>query len=69
MLPWIHHLIYLDGLKQVGCTYQLDDLTKTEWDGLLLIQQVRNEIEMEQFEKEKRKRQLQAATNVSVRTK
>jgi len=67
VLPWINHLLYVDGLKMVGCQFVIDDLTKDEWDGLLLLQIVRNEIELEQADKEKRKQQLQAATNTNVR--
>jgi len=54
-------------LRQVGCVFALDDLTKDEWDGLLLMHIVKDEIELEQLEKEKRKRELSSAVNTSVR--
>lgn len=69
VVPWVNHLMYLDGLRQVGCNFQLDDLSKDEWDGLLLLQNTRNEIEWERYEKERRKQQLEAATKTSVRHK
>lgn len=69
VVPWVNHLVYLDGLQQAGCTFGIDDLSKDEWDGLLLIQVTRAEIEWEKYEKEKRKQQLEAATKTSVRHK
>lgn len=67
VIPWINHLIWLDGLKHVGCNFLLNDLTYEEWEGLLLLQTVRNEIEVEMMEKDKRKQQLQAATTETIK--
>lgn len=69
VVPWINHLVYLDGLVQCGCKFTVDDLTKAEWDGLLLIHIVRREIEKEQMEKADRERQLKSVTNTAVRHK
>lgn len=55
-------------LRKVGCTFQPNTLTKEEWDGLILLETTRAEIEMERMEKAKRERQLRAAqSQTSVR--
>jgi len=57
----------LDGLSQAGCHYRLNDLVREEWEGLLLLQIVRSEIEQEMMDKEKKRQQLSAATETRVR--
>jgi len=60
-LPWLGHLLYLDALRRVGANFMLDDLTKSEWDGLILIEDVRSEIEQEQYRKQEQKTKLAKA--------
>lgn len=60
-IPWLQHLFYLDGLKKVGARFNINDLTKEEWDGLLLIEGVRVEIEREQMKKAEDKARAKAA--------
>ena len=61
VLPWLGHVLYIYGLKQAGAVFHINDLTKSEWDGILLIESVKNEIERERIEKEELKRKLDAA--------
>jgi len=55
VLPWLSHLLYLSGLRRAGATFLLDDLAKEEWDGLLMLDAVQQELESEMLEREKRK--------------
>lgn len=65
---WVSHLFWLDILRKVGCVFQPNALTKEEWDGLILLETTRAEIELERIEKAKRDRQLRAAqSQTSVR--
>jgi len=57
----LQHLFYLDGLRRVGATYHINELTKEEWDGLLVIEGVRVEVERERVEKEREKAKIRAA--------
>jgi len=48
-------------LRRVGAVFQINDLTKEEWDGLLLLEGVRIEIEREQRMKAEDKAKIKAA--------
>lgn len=61
ILPWVSHLFYLDGLNRVGATFHINDLHKCEWDGLVLIESARIELEKERMEKADEKAKLQKA--------
>jgi hypothetical protein len=61
VLPWLFHLMYLYGLTKVGATFLIDDLTKEEWDGLLMLESVRAEIEHEKYEAERLKQKAESA--------
>jgi hypothetical protein len=69
VLPWLFHLIYLYGLTKVGATFLINDLTKEEWDGLLMLDSVKNEIEHEKYEAERLKQKAEAAVASSRRGK
>jgi len=60
-LPWLSHLFYLDSLRRVGAVFHLNDLSREEWDGLILLENVRAELEQEMYDKEKRKSDLGTA--------
>jgi hypothetical protein len=45
----------LYGLKNAGATFHYNELSKLEWDGLMLIETIRAEIEQEQMEKQRLK--------------
>lgn len=61
VIPWLQHLFYLDGLRRVGATFSINELKKEEWDGLLLIESVRAEVERERTRKAEEKAKIQAA--------
>lgn len=61
-MPWVGHVLYLYGLKNIGATFHINDLTKNEWDGILLIEGAKSEIERERMEKEELKRKIDAAS-------
>ena len=61
VIPWLQHLFYIDGLRKVGAVYLINDLTKEEWDGLLLIEGIRIEVENERVRKMEEKAKSQAA--------
>lgn len=61
VIPWLQHLFYLDGLRHVGATFSVNELTREEWDGLLLLESVRMEVERERFEREREKVKIKAA--------
>lgn len=52
------HLFYLEGLKNVGAHFLINDLTKEEWDGLMLIATAKEDVRKEREEKEKERQQL-----------
>jgi hypothetical protein len=55
-------------LKQAGATFLLDELDYMEWETLMIFEQVRNEIEREQYEKHRmREKIMSAQSNTSVR--
>lgn len=60
-IPWLQHLFYIDGLRRVGATFSINELTREEWDGLLLIEGVRAEVERERTRKAEEKAKIQAA--------
>lgn len=60
-IPWLEHLFYIDGLRKVGATFSINALTKEEWDGLLLIEGVRIEVERERMHKAEEKAKINAA--------
>jgi len=68
VLPWLFHLMYLYGLTKVGATFLIDDLTRGEWDGLLMLESVKNEVEHEKYEAERLKQKATSAI-ASSRTK
>jgi len=47
-------------LRRVGAVFQINDLTREEWDGLLVIEGVRIEIERERMNKAEEKAKIQA---------
>jgi len=51
VLPWVSHLLYLYGLRQIGAQFHIDDLSKEEWDGLLMLESVKVELGDEQQKK------------------
>jgi len=61
VLPFTEHVIYLDNLIKVGASVQINDLTKEEWDGLILLRKAKNEVEVELIEREKEKQKLKQA--------
>ena len=61
ILPWLSHLFYLYGLVKVGAHFLIDDLTRKEWDGLLMLESIRNEVEQERYEAERIKEKAEAA--------
>jgi len=60
-IPWLQHIFYLDGLRRVGATFSINELTKEEWDGLLLIESVRIEVENERIKQAEKKARDRAA--------
>jgi len=56
----LQHLFYIDGLRRVGAVFQINDLTREEWDGLLVIEGVRIEVERERMNKAEEKAKIQA---------
>lgn len=58
VLPWLSHLFYLDGLHRVGATFSLCDLSKSEWDGLLLLEKVRAKISSDEINKREREQKI-----------
>lgn len=60
-IPWLQHLFYIDGLRRVGATFSINELTREEWDGLLLIEGVRADVERERTRKAEEKAKVQAA--------
>jgi len=60
ILPWITHLFYLYSLLKLGVSFRIDDLTKKEWDGLLMLESVKAEVEHEQYEAERLKHKAAA---------
>jgi len=67
VLPWLSHILYIYGLKEVGAVFNINDLTKEEWDSIMLIEGVKSEIERERYEKEDLKRKVDAASTKSRR--
>lgn len=65
VMPWVGHLLYLYGMKQIGVAFRVNDLTKDEWDGLIMIEGLKNEIEKERLEKDELKRKVAAASGGS----
>jgi hypothetical protein len=61
----LEHLFYLDGLRRVGAVFQVNDLNREEWDGLLLIESTRIEVERERIKKAEEKAKIQAALQKS----
>jgi len=69
-VPWVRHIFWLHGIHQAGATFHFNDLDKAEWDGLLMIESVRAEIERAQVEKQKEKQMLaQAQQSVGARNR
>ena len=54
-------------MQQAGATFHFNDLSKAEWEGLMMIDGVRGELEKEQMDKQKEKNMLAHASNASVR--
>jgi len=50
---WTQHLVYLDALRLAGCQFSLDDLTRDEWEGLMLIESERADLQKQEIEKRK----------------
>jgi hypothetical protein len=48
-------------LRRVGAVFQINDLTREEWDGLLVLEGVRIEVERERMKKSEEKAKIQAA--------
>jgi len=48
-------------LRRVGATFSINDLTKEEWDGLLVVESTRIEVERERMRKEQEKAKVRAA--------
>jgi hypothetical protein len=67
VLPFVNQILYLYGLKNVGATFLIDDLSREEWDGLMLLQQVKNEVEAERYERERHKSEAKDALRSSGR--
>jgi len=61
VVPWLSHLFYLDGLRRVGAVFNIDELSRQEWNGLILIEAVRTEVDQERFENAQEKAKLDAA--------
>jgi len=59
IIPWLSHLFYLEGLKNVGAHFMINDLTKEEWDGLMIIASAKEDIRKEKEKKEEERRNLQ----------
>jgi len=49
-------------MKRVGAVFGLNDLEKIEWDGLILIEQTRTEIELEQVKRERERANLKSVS-------
>lgn len=60
-MPWVRHIFWLYGLKNAGATFHFNELSKREWDGMMLIETVRAELEREQMEKSRLKSITQQA--------
>lgn len=67
ILPWITHLFYLYSLLKLGVSFRINDLTKKEWDGLLMLESVKAEVEQEQYDAERLKQKAADAIAKSKR--
>ncbi len=65
VLPWIGHLLYLYGLRQVGAQFHIDDLSREEWDGLLMLESVKAELEDERAKKDELQAKVAAVKSKS----
>lgn len=69
-IPFIEHVLFLDNLIKVGASIEINDLTKEEWDGLILLRKVRLDVETELMKQEQSRREAQrAVSDVSRRSK
>lgn len=64
VIPFVEHIFYLENLSRVGATFNLNDLTKEEWDGLIILKRIQNEVETELMEREHEKQRMQQAMAV-----
>jgi hypothetical protein len=51
VVPWVSHLLYIYSLVQVGVSFGIDDLNREEWNGLLMLESVKGELEQERLDK------------------
>lgn len=69
LIPWLNHLFYLYSLVKIGASFHVDDLTRSEWDGLLMLESVKAEIEHEKYDQERLKQKAAAAVAQTRRPK
>ena len=55
VMPLVQHVMWLDQMKKVGATFRLNDLTKREWDCLIVLESAKSEVEQEHMQREKEK--------------